>query len=263
MSNMTRAERTTAAQYDALAGFYDRYFSERLTAPRRGEYTRSASLDALLERLSATDISDCACGPGHLALELAHRGYRVVGTDISRAMIRIARRHAREFGSRARFQVCAWVDLPEKMRRRFDLVLCVGNAIGHCRNEREMVRALRAMHTVLRPGATLYLSTRWWERYRKARRRVDAFRSRVVDGERLVLLNVRHHAKALSDPHLIEVVALTIHEDNSASTDCFPVTYYPFRVADLRRRLTAAGFEQIAVAYGDGEWYQVTARRPA
>jgi 2-polyprenyl-3-methyl-5-hydroxy-6-metoxy-1,4-benzoquinol methylase len=252
----------TAAEYDAFARAYDRYFSERLAALQRGEYTRSTSLEALFEHREPTAILDCACGPGHLALELAHRGYLVVGTDISREMIRIAKQHAREFHLPARFAVCAWADLPQKVRRQFGLVLCAGNAIGHCRNGREMIRALRAMHDVLKPGGVLHLDTRWWERYRESKDRFSTFRAKTVDGERLIWLNVRHYPRRFQDPHLIEVVVVTVGADGATSTESFPVTYYPFRVGELKRRLRAAGFRDLEVGLRGDAWYSVTAQRP-
>ncbi len=148
-----------------------------------------------------------------------------------------------EVGLPARFSVAAWNELPERSARQFDLVLCLGNAICHCRNERDMLASLRAMHAVLKPGGKLHLDSRAWEDYRKRRVRFDAFAPKEVDGERLLWLNVRHYPARFSDEHLTEVVIVSEREGKS-SCRVFPVRFYPFRATDLKRRLRAAGFRR-------------------
>ena len=44
---------------------------------------------------------------------------------------------------------------------RYAVVFCVGNSLGHVRDRR---RALRAMAATLRPGGTLVITSRNWER---------------------------------------------------------------------------------------------------
>ena len=251
-----------AAQYDAFAEVYARFFSDKLTDLLNVDSSLPTQLKDALERTgpSAT-VLDCACGPGRLVLGLEKRGYRVWGTDISQGMIRIARRRARTLGLKPSFAIAEYAELPGKLHQRFEVVVCVGNAIGHCRGERGMLAALRGMHAVLKPGGTLLLDTRCWETYRRQRTRFDAFAPKTVEGERLVWLNVRHYARRFADPHLIEVVIITERE-GLASVCSFPITYYPFRVVDLKRRLRAVGFEDILTTYQeDSDWYQVTARR--
>jgi len=205
-------------------------------------------------------VLDCACGPGHLVLGLARMGYVTHGADISPAMIRIARRHARELASNAQFTVAAWHDLPRKVPRRFDVVLCTGNAIAHCHGEREMLHALRGMYAVLKPGGALYLDTRCWEDYRRRRVRFDTFNAKVINGERLIWLNVRHYPPRFTDPHLIEVVVIT-EQGGGTAVKSFPVTYYPFRAEDLTRRLRAAGFDETRTDFdADAPSYHVTCR---
>jgi SAM-dependent methyltransferase len=206
-------------------------------------------------------VLDCACGPGHLVLGLCKRGYKAQGADISQGMIRIARQHARKEKIRASFHVAGFADLPARFDNSFDLVLCVGNAIGHCRNEREMLTALRGIFRVLRPEGMLQLDTRCWETYHKQKIRYDTFASKTVGDERLTWLNVRHYPRRFNDPHLIEVVIIA-ERDGEISLSEFPITYYPFRVGDLKRRLQAVGFEDIHTTYQkDANWYQISARR--
>jgi SAM-dependent methyltransferase len=251
-----------AAQYDALAEVYDRFFSDKLAellnvhAPLREDLQR-----ALQQAGPSAAILDCACGPGRLVLGLAKRGRRVWGTDASQGMIRVARRRARTLGLKPKFAAAQFAELPRKLHRRFDVVICGGNAIGHCHGERGMLAGLRGIHAALRPGGAVFLDTRCWETYRRQRVRFDTFAPKTVEDERLIWLNVRHYPRQLTAPHLIEVVIIS-DRGGQTSVQSFPVTYYPFRVADLKRRLRVAGFEDIRTIYlRDANWYRVAARR--
>jgi SAM-dependent methyltransferase len=97
-------------------------------------------------------ILDCACGGGQLALPLARLGYRVVGSDVCPAMVRLARRRAKMLEEQVRFHESAWRDLPSRVRGRFDLVLCLGNSLPHARTDAELLSSLEGMRAVLRTG---------------------------------------------------------------------------------------------------------------
>jgi SAM-dependent methyltransferase len=108
------ATRSAARWLDArVEGFsepesrtYSRFF-----APVFGRLYRGVAKDVVAElqargRTSKATILDLGCGPGDLALELAHqlRGSRVVGLDLSPSMMQLASRHATTDG-RLRFIV--------------------------------------------------------------------------------------------------------------------------------------------------------------
>lgn len=95
---------------------------------------------------------DLACGPGHNALWLAERGYRVWGLDISGVAIRAARQSARRRGlaARATFQEMDLADWrPEA--DHFDLV-CVFRFLDRSLFPR--------IGRCLRPGGLLFYETR-------------------------------------------------------------------------------------------------------
>jgi SAM-dependent methyltransferase len=249
----TKSQRLGASQYDALAELYDAYFS--------GKDPLERVEDLLAQYPPPAKILDCACGTGRLALGLAERGYRAFGSDASAGMIKVARANGRAAKSKARFKEVEWSRLPRVFPQGFDLIFCLGNAIGHCRNEAEMLRALKGMFAVLKPGGILHLDSRCWETDCRQRLRYRAFPIRVCGKEKLAWLNVWQYSRVFTDPHLIEVVIIQ-EKDNASSVKSFPITYYPFRVGDLKRRLRASGFADIQTDYEPGcNWYRVTARK--
>ncbi len=78
------------AAYDAVARAYDDQLGDELA----GKPLDRAVLQAVTELAGAGIIADVGCGPGHVTRFLAARHARVIGVDISPAMIGVARGHA-------------------------------------------------------------------------------------------------------------------------------------------------------------------------
>ena len=99
---------------------------------------------------------DLACGTGDIAFELARRGARVTGLDITRRMVEIAHSKARlraaRYGGQSDFLVGDMISLPFP-DAHFDVVT-TGYGL---RNVPELDGAVREAARVLRPGG-LFLS---------------------------------------------------------------------------------------------------------
>ncbi|MBN1344297.1 MAG: class I SAM-dependent methyltransferase [Phycisphaerae bacterium] len=235
-------------QYDEFAGDYEWLFAdEGLTGERA-----FGNSEALLERFgTSAEILDCACGTGTLALALARHGYRVAGTDASGGMIEEARRRAGEAGLAIEFEACRWDELAGRFARRFDLVLCRGNSIGHCRDEAEMVRSLEGMREVMKDGGTLVVDSRNWEKILAERERFTVMRSKERGSRRCVPLYVWSIPADWHERLTIEVV-LIFEEGGETSVRSHAITYYPFRHEALMERLERVGFGEVETDYRAG-----------
>jgi demethylmenaquinone methyltransferase/2-methoxy-6-polyprenyl-1,4-benzoquinol methylase len=98
---------------------------------------------------STTSALDLACGTGDIAFEIASRGARVVGVDITHRMVQLASLKAHGPG-RIRFVTGDMMALPFAAGT-FDLVT-TGYGI---RNVPEIAPAVDEIHRVLRPGGLL------------------------------------------------------------------------------------------------------------
>ncbi|HEV3400917.1 MAG TPA: methyltransferase domain-containing protein [Acidimicrobiales bacterium] len=225
-----------------------------------------AVLDRLGDRFAArTDptVLDCACGVGADAVALARRGHRVWGSDGSEAMVRAARRRVAEAGVEVPLRVCRWKDLPGTFDQRFDLVLCLGNSVSHLRAE-EMIVSFQGMAGVLGPGGLMVVNARNWEKLRRERRRLT-FPDRVLqrDGRRCVPLYVWSYAPEWESAHEVEIIFL-VDTDGSLAARRHKLTFWPFRVGDLRDRLETSGLRVLDDTYRtDGDWYEVVAEKPS
>jgi 2-polyprenyl-6-hydroxyphenyl methylase/3-demethylubiquinone-9 3-methyltransferase len=149
-----------------------RYYAEKLSgvrlqrcyevaSPRVRQYLE-AEIQQVLRRLRPTDlVLELGCGYGRVALRLAEVARRVVGIDVARESLLLARELA---GSEPRCEFAlmdavalAFAD------RRFDAVVCVQNGICAfgCDPRTLVAEALR----VCRPGGIVLLATysdRFW-----------------------------------------------------------------------------------------------------
>jgi ubiquinone/menaquinone biosynthesis C-methylase UbiE len=105
--------------------------------------------DQITRRLPAGScVLEVAPGPGYLSIELARRGYRVTGLDISRTFVDIAAQQAQRAGVSAGFRHGDVANMPFA-GDSFDYVVCV----AAFKNFPDPVAALDEMHRVLKPGA--------------------------------------------------------------------------------------------------------------
>ena len=94
-------------------------------------------------------ILDLACGTGNHALRLARRGHKVVGLDLSREQLAIARRKARATRVPIRF---VRGDMRSfDLGRTFDAAICMFGAFGYLLETRDVLRCLRSVRRHLAP----------------------------------------------------------------------------------------------------------------
>ncbi len=93
-------------------------------------------------------VLDAGCGTGRVAIELAQRGYDVVGVDSDASMLEVARLNAPQL--EWRLEDLATSDLQDG----FDLVVAAGNVLVYLAEGTE-VEALRRMAQALVPGGLL------------------------------------------------------------------------------------------------------------
>ena len=144
---------------DHLGAAYLRYSFTRGTVAEVDAVVALAGLEP------GARVLDVGCGPGRHALELAARGYEVVGVDISTTFVDLAVAAAAERGLAARFEVADARDLA--FDAEFDLVLSLcqgafGLTAGPGARSRPGLEldepVLAGMAAAARPGARVVVS---------------------------------------------------------------------------------------------------------
>ncbi len=121
--------------------------------PHRNDREARSQVDFLLGKLdsgSPRDILDLGCGDGRHSLELARRGHRVIGLDLSEELLERARSRNEDEGLEATFIQGDMRDPPR--RSAFDLVVNFFTSFGYFRTDGENARVLAAISQALRPG---------------------------------------------------------------------------------------------------------------
>ena len=128
----------------------------------------------LFEKHNVKTVLDVGCGTGDYAIELAKRGYIVVGTDRSRAMISEANRRKVGLSSKQYGNVHFWHKDTEEflfeMDIKFDAILVMGNALSH--NPENYRRLIKRMASSLFDNGVVVFQTANFEKVLKATQRI-------------------------------------------------------------------------------------------
>jgi SAM-dependent methyltransferase len=108
-------------------------------------------LDALGLAAAGQRVLDLGCGPGRHTAVLARRGARVVGLDLSRALLRAARESGAEWLVRGDMRGLPFRDTA------FDAVLNLFTSFGYFADDAEHGAVLREVARVLRRGGSFVL----------------------------------------------------------------------------------------------------------
>lgn len=109
----------------------------------------------LMDLSANSYILDIGCGPGRHSLELARRGFRTVGVDISPEFIKYATQVASAESLNAEFYA---IDARElNFSQKFDGAICLcEGAFGLAGNLDNHRKVLRGIHRALKPGTLLF-----------------------------------------------------------------------------------------------------------
>ena len=188
-------------------------------------------------------ILDAGCGAGHFAYELARRGYRLYGLDLSAQMLAEARERVKNAAVALPLVRGDILAQPFK-RQSFDAVLCRG-VLNDLLDDASRAAALIALAGALRPRGTLVMDVREWDGSVR-RKTIDPVFEKTVNTPRgtLTFRSVTHLDHQTRQLYISERHALkTSGGDENVSTYDFVMRCWTRE--ELQSRLTAAGFESV------------------
>ena len=133
--------------YTDLARYYDLIYSWK-------DYQKEAAtirrLITKYKRSKGCDLLEVACGTGRHTHYFKDK-FRVLGTDISTGMLRVARQNIKG----VRFQRADMVTL--NLEKQFDVILCLFSSIGYVKNTTELKRTLSNFARHLKKGGVVII----------------------------------------------------------------------------------------------------------
>lgn len=128
-----------------IYGWNARWYDKNSRKFRMSEMKRYADLvEARLD--TGATILEVAPGPGYLAIELARRGFRVTGVELSTDFVEIEKRNAAQANVSCEFKQGNASALPIA-NGEIDFVICT----AAFKNFKEPLNALNEMYRILRP----------------------------------------------------------------------------------------------------------------
>lgn len=234
--------------YDDFSQDYDRFvhWDSRLAA----ELPFLESLLARIVKPGAAPLSilDAACGTGMHAIELARRGFRAAGADLSPRMVDAARENAREAGVQISFKAEGFMGLRSAFQNEsdfpFDALICFGNSLPHLTNRDDLKEALLDFAACLRPGGMLVLQNRNFDAVMALRERWIGPQSQR-DGENEWLF-LRFYDFEPDGLITFNIVRLKRHGSDPWTQAVSAVRLYPLLQQELLQLLDETGFGQVS-----------------
>lgn len=129
-------------EYQQMPGNFDAHnVSEQTDA-------KNAVVERLLKEQKVKTVLDMTCGTGSQVFYLAERGYEVIGSDFSPALLEQARSKAKKMNRDIAF---VDGDMRDVKIGKFDAVITMFNAIGHV-TKVDFEKTLKNIHANLRDG---------------------------------------------------------------------------------------------------------------
>lgn len=136
--------------YESLAASYDRLTND-ISYPEIADF-----IESILQRAGShpKTVLELACGTGSLSLELAKRGYKVLGSDLSEDMLMQASEKAYALEENRPFfilQPMQELELPEPV----DLIVCCLDSLNYVTAPEDVRETFRRALSALTPGGMM------------------------------------------------------------------------------------------------------------
>jgi SAM-dependent methyltransferase len=199
-----------------------------------------SALIALLSINPKDAILDLCCGVGRHSLELARRGFKVIGVDRTQHYLEIARTQAVEEKLDVDF---IEADMREFQKEKsFDVILSMFTSFGYFEDPDDQLRVLRCMHTSLKPRGRVLLDLLGKEKLARVFRERDWHRT-----EGGFKLEERRISK---DWSWLDSSWILITDEGKMSE--WSVSHWVYSAAEMKEMMESVGFS-VHEVYGSLE----------
>ena len=164
-------------------------------------------------------------------------------------------------GARIETAVKAWSELPAIYKEQFDIVFCTGNSIVHSPDAAARQANIEAMAQALRPGGTLVIETRNWEKIISENKRFTVTEKLAYEGKEYIPLYY-WQLSGMENEAQVTILFQEIGNDNRVELYENTLHFTPFMQPSLLDMMEKCGLEIVKDTFADGEgWYVVYGRK--
>jgi len=199
---------------------------------------RQRFFKGLFERHGVRRLLDCACGNGTDLLLFRSLCLDVVGSDLSDAMLALAKERLEAAGVDAPLVRADFRELSGHVDGPFDAVVCLSTSLPHLPEDAEILKALSSMRNVLRDGGPLVLDQGMTDRQWAEKPRFIP----AINTPELCRLMAIDYAKDRFTVHVVDFA--DVGAERAFYHDTF--VYRRLLRDDYDRLLRAAGFRDVS-----------------
>ena len=221
--------------YDNFSRFYD-LLTDNVEYEKRADYfCRLLSLCGIKDGI----LLDLACGTGSISVEMAKRGFDVIGVDSSIGMLNAARQKAYESGEQVLLlnQSMDAIDLFGTV----DCAVCVLDSINHLADAAQVKRTFEKVSLFMNPGGAFAFDVNTLYKHKN----VLADNAFVYDLDELYCVWQNNFNEA--DGSVDISLDFFEEEDGTYYRSCESFTEKAYDLADIEKWLGESGFEVVGI----------------
>lgn len=235
--------------YEKMARDYDKFGPIEDIDPKE-----SGFFQRIFEQYGVKSVLDCACGTGKHLYMLGKLGVKVHGSDISPAMLAVAKENLARNHTTVPLILCDFTRLEDKLKGTYDAVVCLSTSLPHLHTDEELLKALVSMKNRLNNKGILVLTqgTSHYNLYKS-----DKIEP-VVNAPEFSRIFFKEHDAQFQTIHVLDLH----HSPTKNESNVYTMQYRILLDAEYKTLLEQAGFETVTI-YGSfsGEAYDQNSRR--
>ncbi|HTX17900.1 MAG TPA: class I SAM-dependent methyltransferase [Bacteroidota bacterium] len=224
-----------SASYDAMTNYDKRFVRER------------PFFAMLVEQHKIRTAIDAGCGTGFHSILLGQLGVSVTAADVSTRMLKRAEENALIAELKIDLVESSIQDLPDRVHRTYDAVVCLGNTLPHIPTQTDLARSLKSFFALLNPGGVLLLQQLNFDRILAKKERLQSL---TESGGRTYIRFYEFQRSAV----VFKILTIDAGSEGSGRT-MESVLLHPLRRDELVHALGRAGFHRIrthgSIAFDD------------
>ncbi|MFH1256881.1 MAG: class I SAM-dependent methyltransferase [Candidatus Diapherotrites archaeon] len=178
------------------------------------------SLAEFLKKKKAHSILDASCGTGFPSIELAKKGFNVIGADADEKMLERAKQKSVEQCAKLEFMKVDWTKLSKTFTQKFDCVMCRGNSLPYAASwgkesldipiaRKKIEKAVENFYAVLKKGGICYIDAAPKVDFLPNHKKEVIFDPLVIDGKSVRMIQRIYHDNKKHIRHWKPIVEIT------------------------------------------------------